>query len=384
MSHKTSTEQFDVIVAGLGAMGSAALDQLSGRGVRVLGIEPWGVPHGHGSSGGDTRLVRQAYFEHPDYVPLLQRAYHLWRELEADTGEALLHTVGTLYLGRPDSELISGSRRSAQEHGLRLETIDSARLARDYPLFRCPEGFDAVFEPDAGFVLCERAIRAQVARAVTRGAVLATGERLLRWEAAGSGVRVTTDRGDYAAGGLVVTLGSWAGRGVPGVGLSLRVTRQPLFWVLPARLDDFALDRFPCWAVQRPDAPGLFYGFPALPSAMAPQLGVKLAHHAAGSETDPDAQRAPAERRELDDVLAAVSPFLPRLDGPMTGARVCLYTNSEDGHFVVDVHPEHAGVAFACGFSGHGFKFAPVMGEALADLVLEGASALPIGFLGLR
>lgn len=376
-------EHYDVIVSGLGAMGSAALDHLSRRGVRVLGIEPWGIPHSRGSSGGDTRLIRKAYFEHPDYVPLLERAYGNWRALEADTGESLLHTVGALYLGRPDSELVAGSRRSAREHGLALERVNEDELRRDYPRFCCPEGYVALLEPEAGFVLCERAVRAQVTRALKAGAALA-GERVLAWHAVAGGVRVTTDQRRYSAGSLVITAGSWSGSLLADLGLTLRVTRQPLFWLLPARPGDFELGRSPCWAVQRPDAPGLFYGFPALPGAMATQLGVKLAHHHPGEDADPDEARRPASGSELDAVLAAMAPFVGDLSGPMTGSRVCLYTSTTDGHFVVDVHPHHPNVVIGCGFSGHGFKFAPVMGEALADLALEGSCQLPIGFLGVR
>jgi sarcosine oxidase len=377
-------QHYDVIVAGLGAMGSAALDHLSGRGAQVLGIEPYGIPHGHGSSGGDTRLIRKAYFEHPDYVPLLERAYANWRALEDDTGEALLHVTGALYLGVPEGELIAGSRRSATEYGLDLQAVDRVLLRREFPEFRAPPGYVALFEPEAGFLLCERAVRAQAERALRRGADVAAGERLIDWRADGSAVRVTTDRASYAAGGLVITVGSWSSRLLAELGLPLQVTRQPLFWLQPARSPSFTLGRFPCWAVQRADASGLLYGFPALPGSMASQLGVKLARHLPGEEADPDMPRRPATHDELDDLLAAVTPFLPGLGGSLTGSRVCLYTGSADGHFIVDVHPSHDNVVFACGFSGHGFKFASVMGEVLADLILEGSSLLPVGFLALR
>lgn len=377
-------QTFDVIVAGLGAMGSAALDHLSGRGVRVLGIEPFGIPHGHGSSGGETRLIRKAYFEHPDYVPLLQRAYANWRALEADTGDSLLHTVGVLYLGEPDGELVAGSARSAADHRLALERVDEPVLARDFPGFRCPQGYVALWEEEAGFLLCERAVRAHVARGLHRGARIATGERVLDWRAHADGVEVTTDRRRYAAGTLVLTAGSWSSRLLPGLDLPLRVTRQPLFWLQPARPEAFALGRMPCWAVQRTDAPGLFYGFPALPGQLSAQLGVKVAHHTPGDLADPEVERVPATHSECQAVLDAMTPFVPGLEGPMTASKVCLYTSTADGHFLVDLHPGHHNVVVACGFSGHGFKFASAMGEVLADLALEGRSEAPIGFLGWR
>jgi sarcosine oxidase len=376
---------YDVIVVGLGAMGAAALRELARRGARTLGIERFEIAHGHGSSAGDTRLIRLAYFEHADYVPLLRRAYRLWRELEAQTGRSLLFETGTLYLGTPDGELITGSQRSAREHGLALERLDEAALRARAPAFRLPEGYVAAFEPEAGFVLCERALGCFAEQAAAHGAVIREGEQVLGWEPVAGGVAVTTNRDRYQADAVVLAAGSWSASllGTPGVPLT--VTRQPLFWIEPAAPPGtFDLGRSPCWAIQRPDRPGLFYGFPRLPGELAPTPGVKLAHHAPGETTAADAPRRPAGDDELGALLDAVAPFLPRLAGPKRSDRVCLYTLSADGHFVLDRHPQHPQVVFGCGFSGHGFKFAPVIGEALADLALGGRSALPIEFLGLR
>ncbi|MFW6092549.1 MAG: N-methyl-L-tryptophan oxidase [Pseudomonadota bacterium] len=373
----------DVIVVGLGAMGAAAIDHLAGRGVSVLGIERFENPHALGSSGGDTRLIRKAYFEHPDYVPLLERAYANWRALETDTGESLLHGTGTVYLGYPDGELIAGSLRSASTHGIALEEIGPASLAREFPQFHCPPGYVALYEPEAGFLLSERAVAAQVARARSRGARVAAGERVLDWQADGRGVRVITDRGHHQAGGLVLAAGSWSGDLVDCPGLELRVTRQPMFWVRPPYATPFGYGRSPCWVVQRPDRPGLFYGIPDLPAGMASRPGVKLAHHAPGEVADPEAPRRPADLREFEALLDAVTPFLPGLAGPLGGAHVCTYTLSDDTHFVIDVHPRHPNVVIACGFSGHGFKFSSVVGEVLADLAITGESPLPVAFLKL-
>lgn len=377
---------YDVIVVGLGAMGAATLHALAQRGVRALGIERFGIAHGHGSSGGETRLIRLAYFEHPDYVPLLRRAYTLWREVEAAASRSLLFETGILYVGTPDGDLIAGSRRAARAHALELETLDAAALTERFPRFRAPDGYVADFEPRAGYVLCERAIATHVALAESRGAAVRTGERVLRWQSGAAGVLVETDRGRYQAGALVLTAGSWSGALLASLGLPLQVTRQPLFWVAPAGAPAGAFDlgRSPCWAIQRPDRPGLFYGFPQLPAALAATPGVKLAHHAPGAPVDPDSPQRPASGSEFDAAMAAVAPFLPELAGPRRADRVCLYTLSADGHFIVDRHPEHERVVFGAGFSGHGFKFAPVIGEALADLAEHGRSSLPIGFLGLR
>jgi glycine/D-amino acid oxidase-like deaminating enzyme len=279
---------------------------------------------------------------------------------------------------------VAGSRRAAAAHGLPLELLDAATLAREFPAFRCPDGHVALFEADAGFLLCERAVRTQVAQALTHGAALAVGERVISWSAASAGVEVVTSRARYQAGALVLAAGAWSAGLLGDLAVPLTVTRQVQFWIQPRNIGDFALGGSPCWALQPPAESGLFYGLPALPGHLATQLGMKLAHHSPGEITDPDAPRRPAEAREMEALLAAVGPYLD-LQAPMwVGSRVCLYTLSRDGHFVLDVHPQHGRVAFACGFSGHGFKFAPVMGEALADLALEGRSALPIAFLGLR
>jgi len=375
---------YDVIVVGLGAMGAATLHHLAARGVRALGIEQFGIAHGRGSSGGDTRLIRKAYFEHADYVPLLERAYTHWGELQQQVGQRLLYEVGTLYLGHPDGEVVAGSRRSAAEHGLALEEVDEPTLAAEFPQFRCPEGYVALLEPDAGFLLCEQAVRAHVEAALARGAGLLVGEPVTAWKAQPGGVEVVTRSNRHTAGALVLTAGSWSGRLLAELGMSLRVTRQPLFWVQPENPAAFSLGNSPCWAVQRHDRPGLFYGFPGLPGRLTAQLGAKLAHHTPGETVNPDQQLRPADDQELAPLLDALAPFIPGLSGPMTGSRACMYTLSADGHFIVDVHPQHRNVVFGCGFSGHGFKFAPVIGEALADLATTASSPLPIEFLRLR
>lgn len=376
----------DVIVVGLGAMGAAALWSLAGRGVRVLGIDPRPIGHAEGSSGGDSRLIRKAYFEHADYVPLLERSYRLWRGMEAASGRSLLLETGTLYLGRPDSELIAGSRHAAATHGIALHRVDDAELARRFPNFRRPEDYVALFEPEAGLVLCERAVRTAVELAAAAGADTLIGERVVGWSAQPAGVTVQTDRGRYLAGALVLTAGAWSAGLLNDAEVALKVTRQPLFWVAPEpdRLAAWQLGRTPCWAVQRPDRPGLFYGFPALPGSLAANPGVKLAHHVPGEAADPDQARRPVDPAELATLRAAVAPLVGGLSGRRLADRVCLYTMSADGHFVVDRHARHANLVFGCGFSGHGFKFAPVIGEALADLATDGASSLPIGFLGRR
>ena len=371
---------FDVIVVGVGAMGAATCHALAERGVRVLGLERFDVPHALGSSGGHTRLVRLVYYEHPDYVPLLREAYAGWDALGEELGLPVLHRTGAIYLGRPDGDLLSGSLRAVREHGLTHEILDSEGVRERCGPFVVPDRFTALYEADAGFVFSERAIAGFVDRALRRGAEVHGREAVREWHADSAGVRVVTDRDTYHGGHLVITVGAWTSGLVRDLGVELTVTRQVLGWVWPKTPERFALGRFTCWAIED-DAPGfqgIYYGFPMTPEVP----GLKLAHHAPGPRADPDALDRMPTAADEEDFRPALRAYLPDADGPLLAMRVCMYTLSPDQHFVVDRHPAHSRVTVACGFSGHGFKFAPVVGRALADLATEGSSALPIGFLG--
>ncbi|MBV9848182.1 MAG: N-methyl-L-tryptophan oxidase [Armatimonadetes bacterium] len=372
------SNSYDVIVVGVGAMGAAACRHLARRGVRVLGLEQFGIPHALGSSHGSSRLFRMAYFEHPDYVPLLQRAYALWRELEAESGQTLLPLTGGLYIGPPGSELVSGSLASARRHALPHEALDRAQLAARFPQFHLPDGYEAIYERQAGFVRPELAVAVMAERALRDGAELHGHEPVIAWQEDGNGVTAETAQAVYKAERLVFCGGAWSGRLVRDLGVALTVTRQVMAWVWPRRPDLFAPDRFPTWAIANEDGT-LHYGVPLLPDVP----GVKIAHHGRGVPTDPDAVAHQALPGDEEDFRPALRRFLPDADGPTLSLRVCLYTNSPDGHFIIDHHPRHPRVTLACGFSGHGFKFAPVIGEALADLAQQGTTTLPIGFLRL-
>lgn len=372
-------ERFDVIVVGVGAMGSSACYHLARRGARVLGLEQFDIPHARGSSHGFSRMIRTAYYEHPDYVPLLRRAYELWDELEGRSGQKLLHITGGLYLGPARGELISGSLAAAKAHGLEHETLDHAALARRFPQFNVPLEFDGFYEPRAGFLRPEAVVAAQAEVALRLGADLRGHEPVVDWSSNGAGVEVRTPRGAYAADQIIFCGGAWTDRLIHDLGVKLAVTRQVMGWVWPRSPDAFRFGRFPVWAIDNPDG-SLHYGFPML----GHNPGLKIAHHAPGHAVDPDTViRDPVEGDE-QSFRPAVARFLPEADGPTLGLRVCLYTNSPDHHFIVDRHPADDRVTLACGFSGHGFKFASVIGEALADLATEGRTALPAQFLGLR
>ncbi|HVR89055.1 MAG TPA: N-methyl-L-tryptophan oxidase [Candidatus Limnocylindria bacterium] len=361
----------DVIVIGLGAHGSAAAAHLARRGARAVGIEAFARGHTLGSSGGLTRVIRLAYYEHPDYVPLLKRAWELWRELERETGDELLRQTGGVYVGPRDGELVGGSLRSAREHRLAHELLDPAALHDRLPLFRFDADWWGLAEESAGYLLPERCIAAHLALAERHGAELHFAERVLSWSADGDGARVTTDGGSYRADRLVIAAGAWNPRLLPRIAPLLEVKRVPLFWFEPIAERD-ALARLPVYIVDSGIGHGC-YGFPYLADQ-----GLKIATHGAGTSADPDTLDRQATAADEAPIRAFIRARLPVADGQVRMTKICMYTVTPDEHFVVDVDGP---VAYASACSGHGFKFASVIGEVLADLALDGSTRRPIGFL---
>ena len=359
---------FDVVVIGQGAMGSAALYHLARKGVRALGIERFEIGHERGSSHGRTRVIRLGYFEHPSYVPLVRRAFDLWRDLEAASGRALLNVTGIAEIGRPDSTLIAGTLASSRLHDLPHTILDARALMRLYPAFRLPADFVGVIQPDGGYLEAEPAIRAHLDLAVSAGAQLRTGERVLAIEPKGSGVRVTTDRGTIDAGAAIVAAGPWAATLLPDLRLPLHVTRQALIWVRPKDENLFAPERFPVFMIESEH--GIHYGFPVHGAN-----GMKLAKHFhAGDIADPESYDRSVSAEDEAMIRNPVAQYLPAADGPLLAARTCLYTMTPDGDFLIDHVPGHQQIIVASPCSGHGFKFAPVIGEILAGLATTGAT----------
>ena len=364
----------DVIILGLGGMGSAAAYHLSARGKRVLGLEQFTSPHDRGASHGATRVIRQSYFEHPSYVPLLLRAYELWRELERRTGQSLLHLTGGLMLGSEKSDVVTGSLRSAREHGLPHEYLDAAEIRRRFPPFHVGNDTVGVFENAGGYLLCEPSVAAHLSAATAAGAELHFEEPVISWNAGERGqVSVTTSRGTYEADQLVITPGPWAPEMLADLGVPLTITRAVLCWFQSSRgVAPFAPDRFPIW-IRQMDERTSIYGFPAVDGDAG---GVKVSFHDRPTREICTAETIERMIRESDeqDLRAALRDFLPWLNGPLVQAKTCLYTMTPDAHFVISAHPRHAQVHIACGFSGHGFKFCSVVGEILADLATAGTS----------
>ena len=369
---------FDAVVIGLGAMGSAAVASLARRGCRVVGIDKYAPGHDRGSSHGATRIIRLGYFEHPSYVPLLRAAYPLWRDLAAKSGLPLLTITGIVEIGAPESDLIAGTLRSALMHGLAHEVFDHAALMRRFPAFRVPAGFVGVFQPEGGFLRAEQAIKAQLALAREAGAQLRIGEEVIAVEPRGTGVRLVTRSGVLDAGCAVVAAGPWVKSVLPGLPAPIRVTRQVLGWFEPHDRALFAPGRFPVFLLQNAD--GIFYGFPDDGAS-----GVKVAkHHHADESVDPDHCEREVSAADEAMIRAVLAAHLRDANGRRLAATTCLYTMTPDGDFILDRLPGHEAIIVASPCSGHGFKFAPVIGEILADLATTGATRHDISRFGLK
>ncbi|QDU88189.1 Monomeric sarcosine oxidase [Pirellulimonas nuda] len=361
---------YDAIVIGAGGVGSAAMWRLARRGLRVLGIDRFAPPHSHGSSHGHTRMIRQAYFEHPDYVPLALRSYALWAELEAESGAKLFCPTGLVEFGPADGVVVPGVKRAASTHGLPIEPVGDR-----WPQFRVPEGCAGVFEPTGGVLFVERCVESCLKAARTLGAELVVDTEVLGWVPEGDGFSVQTSGGAYRAGRLVITVGPWACAMLGEMGVPLRVRRKSLFWFGSDPAADASL--MPPFLFELPS--GVYYGLPSFDAR-----GVKVGDHAGGQPVDdPLLVDRSIDLQEEADLKSFVSACIPAVTQRRTDHAVCLYTMSPDEHFIVDHWPHEPRVVFAAGLSGHGFKFAPVLGEALADLAIDGASPLPVGFLGL-
>jgi sarcosine oxidase len=375
MTGDVNATEYDVIVAGLGAMGSSSLYRLSQRGLRVLGLEAFSAGHRLGSWHGESRVIRMAYYEHPNYVPLLKRAYELWAELECESGERLLTITGGLMIGAPDSELVLGSQTSARQHGLDHEMLTAAETSHRYPALHLQESELALWEPRAGFLRPERCVETFVRLAEAAGAEAHYDEPVRSWQASSGRVEITTDAGSYVAAQAVFACGARIAHVLGEDAVPVRAERVPLFWMQPSEPDLFALGRFPVYLWEMPDG-GHFYGFPHVEWP-----GVKVARHHTGDFCDADQVDRAVNEEDERRLRLAIAGRLPALNGAVLSSLICLYEDSPDEHFLIDRLPDHPNVIYAGGFSGHGFKFASVVGEIVADLVTRGRATSDADFL---
>jgi len=377
---------FDAIIIGVGSMGSAASYYLSKRGYKVLGLEQFDISHEQGSHTGQSRIIRKAYFEHPDYVPLLEKAYKNWKTLEWETGQQVYIKTGLLYAGNPTNEIIKGVELSAGSYNIDLDQLNIAAAADHFPQFRFPDNFEILFEPEAGFITPEKAIRLYANQAEENGATIHSNEKVIEWTKDGSNILVKTDTDTYQCNKLVITAGAWAGKMIPGFASKIKVTRQVVTWIKTKNDGQFELNKFPCWMIGDDDKHGCFYGFPLLDTKkFGEPAGLKLAHHFLYQITDPDNVNRQTTEEDLKNVKYCLDKYLPGAFDAVLSTKICLYANSPDENFIIDKLPGYEeNVSIACGFSGHGFKFASVVGEILADLAIEGKTNLPIQFLGAK
>lgn len=362
------SDLYDAIVVGLGAMGSATTYHLARRGARVLGLEQFAPRHRLGSSHGDSRIIRELYFENPLYVPLVQRAYTLWALLQEEAATTLLHRTGGLMIGRPSSGLVHGALRSGASHGLPAPVLSPGEIHSRFPAFDLPGDFVAVWDERAGYLNPEACTSAHASLAARSGAVLHYDEPVTHWNADGDGVRVTTPAGVYRAARLVLCAGAWTKAMLPELELPLVVERQVLVWLdAPPPHARFSERNFPIFICELEDGTQ-FYGFPRL------ERGVKTSvfHEGRLYESPNSVERAvtPGDVTTLRAMLGRLLPDLAeaRIHESMT----CLFTNTPDQHFLVDFHPHHSQVLLSSPCSGHGFKFASALGEVQAALLLDG------------
>jgi len=371
---------YDTAILGLGTMGSATALELRRRGASVIGFDPFAPPHGNGSHSGDTRIFRLAHYDALNYVPLAKRAGELWDKLSCEFGVPLLHRIGLLKMGPQDDALLAGIAKAASTHDIPVERLSATEIRYRYPAFEIPEEFIGYFETTAGWIDVDASIRGMQKKARDLGAELCLDEGVQSWHSGRDGVIVRTARREICANRLIIVAGAWAVQILHELGLPIQLIRKTFFWFDPVKPQNFTDAALPVFGFPAT----IFYAFPNSRGA-----GVKVAEHKGGDEIDrPDAPLEPADPRS---VLQTVSRFMPGLAGPPPGdarrirkTSPCLYSMADDEHFIIDVHPELKNVVFAAGFSGHGFKFTPLIGEIMADLALQGDTEIPIDFLRYR
>ena len=359
---------YDAIVIGVGGMGSSTLYHLARRGLKVLGLEQFEIPHELGSSHGYSRMIRYTLQEHPSYVPLVKRAYELWHELEQNINETLVVTTGSVRAGPPDSDFYRGAIESCDLHQIPYEILNNTEVNRRFPGYQLPDDISSVYQPDGGFVLPEMCIVGHAQAAEEAGATIHTGETVLGWEIQNDSVSIRTNREVYSAARLVVTAGAWAAKLVPNVATYAIPERQVLGWFQPERPELFTPERFPVFGIWTEE--GRYYGFP---NYSVPGFKIGKSHHLF-QKVDPDTMDREVRPEDEEVLRRFTSRYFPLAAGELLDRKTCIYTNTPDEQFMIGVLPDQPQVSVAAGFSGHGFKFASVIGEIMADLAQNGVT----------
>ncbi|MES1215479.1 MAG: N-methyl-L-tryptophan oxidase [Bacteroidota bacterium] len=371
-------QQFDVIIIGIGAMGSATACHLAKRGKKVLGIDRYTPPHSLGSSHGQTRIIREAYFEDPQYVPIVQQAYENWGKLEKEYGHPLYLQTGGLMMGEPGCDIVKGTILSAELHHLQYEIINAKEIKKKFSAFNPSDKTIAVWETRAGIIFPEEGIKAHITVAVKNNADFLFNEPAVSWQASGDGVCVTTSNGKYYADQLLLTAGAWLNNFLPGNELPLTVERQVLYWFEPAsKTNAFNPDKFPVF-IWTPDNDNDFYGFPDLGT------GVKIARPHRSKPADPDTINRNVKEEEIAVIKSLLQKYIPQANGRLLSTEVCMYTNTPDNHFRIFPHPQYQQVLAASICSGHGFKFSSAIGEILSDILLYKKTSFDLSLFGFH
>jgi monomeric sarcosine oxidase len=371
---------YDVAVLGMGTMGSASVLELRRRNVSVIGFDQFAPPHAYGSHSGATRVFRLAHYDNPKYVPLAKRAGKLWDSLSVEVGKSLVNRIGLLKMGPETDGLISGIRKSSEEFQIPVERLTASEVGYRYPAFRIPDQYVGYLEHTAGWIDVPAAITGMQNRARDLGAELCLNHRVDSWESDGRVARIKLEGREVIAEKIVITAGAWTTQLLQGLNLPIHLVRKAFLFFDPLEPEKFSDRAIPLFGFPS----NIFYAFPNIGG-----MGVKVAEHLGGERVDrPD---APSEEENYASILETVTRYMPALAGPRPGdisriSRIdtCLYSLTPDENFILDLHPEFPNVVFAGGFSGHGFKFTPVIGEVMADLALEGSTRLPVEFLRLR
>ena len=380
LSYRNKKTNYDVIVIGVGSMGSSTCYQIAKQGHSVLGLEQFDIPHEIGSHTGQSRIIRKAYFEHPNYVPLLERAYENWQSLEQEISNQIYFKTGLLYFGPDNHMLIEGTQKSAIKYGIEVNELSQKDQLDKFPQFKIPESYTNLMEVDAGFITPERAILSFTKQALKYKAAIHTKEKTLEWSKKDGVIQVKTNKQTYKCKKLVLTTGAWTSK-FSNV-KNLEVTRQIMAWAQPKNLNMFKLNNFPCWTFSDPSKNGIYYGFPSLPNSSFGELtGLKFAHHTKGTLSDPDMVNRNVSKEEEKILVEAIKKFIPKGVETINSMKTCLYTYSPDEDFILDFYNNNKDIVIAAGFSGNGFKFASVIGEILSELVTKGKSIHPINFL---
>ena len=367
---------FDVIVVGLGAMGSAIAFQLATRGFKVLGLEKFVLNHANGSSHGGSRIIRTAVFPQPYQVPLVQRAFELWSKIQAESGRNLMQLTGALLFGLPESPLITGCLASSRNYSLPYEILSSEEVAGRFPMFLPDKNELAFCEKKAGILFPEECIRAQVSLAEKRGAVFNFSEPVMSWNVNNSHVEVKTKKETYKANYAVFSPGAWLTTLMPELRLPLQIERQTVFWFNPQTNPvSFSPDMMPVFDWQTKER--FYYGIPNVGN------GVKVAIHHDGEFTSPDQIRREISEEDERPVRQFLKRHIPLLDGTPVSSTTCMYTNTPDDNFIIDFHPSYRNIVIVSACCGHGFKFSSAIGEVVQQMVQHGKTDLDISLFDI-